>query len=94
MLNQTRSSQNSYSFNGSKVDRQFSHSKINYQLKLNEQKSQENNPKSIKTQNQLQATGNVLNDFIYQLGKQSNYSDEKNKKLAIQRLKKKKGMRQ
>lgn len=84
---------NSYSFNGSKVDRQFSYSKINYQLKLNEQKSQENNPKSIKTQTQIQATGSVLNDFMYQMGKQSNYSDEKNKKAAIQRLKKKKGMR-
>ena len=84
---------NSYSFNGSKVDRQFSYSKINYQLQLNEQKIQQSNSKNQKTQAQVQTSGHVLNDFIYQLGKQSNYSDEKNKKAAIQRLKKKKGMR-
>jgi hypothetical protein len=84
---------NSYSFNGSMVDRQFSYSKINYQLKLNEHKSLENNPKSNKTQNQLQTTGSILNVFMYQLGKQSNFSDEKNKIAAVQRLKKKKGMR-
>jgi hypothetical protein len=84
---------NSYTFNGSKVDRKFSYSKINYQLKLNEQKSQENNPKNTKTQNQLQTNVSLLNDFMCQLGKQNNYSDEKNKKAAVQRLKKKKGMR-
>lgn len=84
---------NSYSFNGSKVDRQFSYSKINYQLQLNEQKIQQSNSKNQRTQTQVQTTGSVLSDFIYQLGKQNNYSDEKNKKLAIQRLKREKGMR-
>ncbi|MDP2338813.1 MAG: relaxase/mobilization nuclease domain-containing protein [Bacteroidota bacterium] len=84
---------NGYTFNGSKVDRQFSYSKINQQLQMNEQKSQQNKPKGNRTLNQVQTNGNVLNNFLYQLGKQTNYSDEKNKKAAIQRLKKKKGMR-
>jgi hypothetical protein len=84
---------NGYTFNGSKVDRQFSYSKINLQLKLNEQKFQENYSKSNRTQNQIQSPGHVLNDFLYQFGKQTNYSDVKNKKAAILRIKKKKGMR-
>jgi hypothetical protein len=84
---------NGYTFNGSKVDRQFCYSKINLQLKLNEQKFQENNSKSNRTQNQIQSPGHVLNDFLYQFGKQTNYSDVKNKKAAILRIKKKKGMR-
>lgn len=84
---------NGYTFNGSKVDRQFSYSKINQQLQMNEQKSQQNNPKGNRNLNQVQTNGNALNNFLYQLGKQTSYSDEKNKKAAIQKLKKKKGMR-
>lgn len=84
---------NGYTFNGSKVDRQFSFSKISDQLKFNEQQSLRADPPIIRYQNEKQTTGNLVYDFLYNLQKQSIYIENKEKKTNISRLKKKKGLR-
>jgi hypothetical protein len=87
-------SKNGYTFNGSKVDRQFSFSKIAFQLKQNitKQTELENvNPSQIPDK---YIAGRVLTSLIYQLGKQEDYSRANEKKKARYRTKKRgRGMR-
>lgn len=89
---------NSYTFNGSKVDRQFSYSKISQQLHLNEQESvQVGYQNSLNTglQNEIPSLGYAVNDLLFQLQKQAKYSDSMDEMEAIRkfRKKKKKGLR-
>ena len=84
---------NGYTFNGSKVDRQFSYSKINQKLQLKEHKSiqaefQDNAATGF--QNQKLFTGNVINDLLFQLQKPSNYNTDNNESAAIRKYRKKK----
>ncbi|MFA5329275.1 MAG: relaxase/mobilization nuclease domain-containing protein [Prolixibacteraceae bacterium] len=84
---------NGYTFNGSKVDRQFSYSKINQKLQLKEHKSiqaelQDNAITGY--QNQKLFAGNVINDLLYQLQKPSNYSKDNDETAAIRKYRKKK----
>ena len=79
---------NGYTFNGSKVDRQFSYSKINQQLQLREQKSIQTELQDNGIQNQRLSKENVVNDLLFQLLKQANYNDDE--KAMIQRFRKKK----
>ena len=84
---------NGYTFNGSKVDRQFSFSKINQKLQLKEQKFiqvEHQNNANINFQNKKLSTGNVINDFLYQLQKPSNYNNSDDETAAISKYRKKK----
>jgi hypothetical protein len=84
---------NGYTFNGSKVDRQFSYSKINQQLQLKEQKFKQvehQNNADNKFQNQKLSTGNIINDLLYQLQKPSFYKNDNDEITAIRKFRKKK----
>jgi hypothetical protein len=84
---------NGYTFNGSKVDRQFSYSKINQQLQLKEQKSMQveyQNNANTDFQNQRLSKGNVVNDLLYQLQKPSFYKNDNDETAAIRKFRKKK----
>lgn len=84
---------NGYTFNGSKVDRQFSYSKINQQLQLKEQKSMQveyQNNAHNKFQNQKLPTGNVVNNLLLQLQKPSIYKNDNDETAAIRKFRKKK----
>jgi hypothetical protein len=87
-------SKNGYTFNGSKVDRQFSFSKIVFQLKQNiaEQVELENvNPSQIPDK---YIAGRVLTGLLYQMGKQNEYKKANEKKKKHPRIKKRgKGMK-
>lgn len=83
---------NSYSFNGSKVDRQFSYSKIDHQLTLNRQQLHCSEPHHRQTQPGSNPTGRLVNDFLYQLRK-SSYDENKKKKENIPHIKRGKGLR-
>jgi hypothetical protein len=84
---------NGYTFNGSKVDRQFSFSKINQRLQSKEQKSMQveylNNANN-DFQNQRLSKGNVANDLLYQLQKPSFYKNDNDETEAIRKFRKKK----
>jgi hypothetical protein len=84
---------NGYTFNGSKVDRQFSYSKINQQLQLKEQKFKQfehQNNANINFQNQRLSKGNVVNDLLFQLQKPSFYKNDNDEITAIRKFRKKK----
>ena len=84
---------NGYTFNGSKVDRQFSYSKINQQLQLKEQKFKQvehQNNADNKFQNQKLSTGNIINDLLYQLQKPSDYNKDNEETAPIRKYRKKK----
>lgn len=84
---------NGYTFNGSKVDRQFSYSKINQQLQLKEQKFKQvehQNYADNKFQNQKLSTGNIINNLLYQLQKPSFYKNDNDETEAIRKFRKKK----
>ena len=84
---------NGYTFNGSKVDRQFSFSKINQQLQLKEQKFKQveyQNYADNKFQNQKLSTGNIINDLLFQLQKPSDYNKDNEETAAIRKYRKKK----
>ncbi len=84
---------NGYTFNGSKVDRQFSFSKINQKLQLKEQKFKQvehQNNADNKFQNQELSTGNIINDLLYQLQKPSDYYTNNEETAAIRKYRKKK----
>ena len=83
---------NSYSFNGSKVDRQFSYSKIDHQLTLNRQQLHSSEAHHRQTQPGSHPTGGLVNDFLYQLRK-SSYDENKKKKENIPHIKRGKGLR-
>jgi len=83
---------NGYTFNGSKVDRQFSFSKINQKLQLKEQKFMQvehQNNENNNFQNQKLSTGNVVNDLLYQLQKPSNYANGGDETASIRKFRKK-----
>ncbi|MCW0482275.1 relaxase/mobilization nuclease domain-containing protein [Gaoshiqia sediminis] len=84
---------NGYSFNGSKVDRQFSFSKITFQLKQNisEQVYQ-------KTQIHYHipdhlVAGNILKSLFYQMGKHPAVNENRTKQDAVPKLKRRRGIR-
>ncbi len=84
---------NGYTFNGSKVDRQFSFSKINQKLQLKEQKFiqvEHQNNANNDFQNQRLSKGNVVNDLLYQLQKPSFYKNDNDEIAAIRKFRKKK----
>ena len=85
---------NGYSFNGSKVDRQFSFSKIHHQLQLNEQKYSPNAVQTKQTPNNQPSTQNILTGVLKQWQKQTDYQNQKDKKAArLKQQKKKRGYR-
>lgn len=84
---------NGYTFNGSKVDRHFSYSKINQQLQLKEQKFMQvehQNNANNNFQNQILYTENAVNNLLYQLQKPSNYKNDNDETAAIRKFRKKK----
>lgn len=84
---------NGYTFNGSKVDRQFSYSKINQQLQLKEQKFKQveyQNNADNKFQDQKLSTESIINDLLYQLQKPSDYKNDNDETAAIRKFRKKK----
>jgi hypothetical protein len=78
---------NGYSFNGSKVDRQFSFSKITFQLKQNisEQVYQKSNVR-YHIPDHLVA-GNILKSLFYQIGKHPAENGNRTKQDAVPKLK-------
>ncbi|WP_372773596.1 relaxase/mobilization nuclease domain-containing protein [Mangrovibacterium sp.] len=84
---------NGYSFNGSKVDRQFSFSKITFQLKQNisEQVYQKTHI-HYHIPDHLVA-GNILKSLFYQMGKYSADNENRTKQNAVPKLKRKRGIR-
>jgi hypothetical protein len=84
---------NGYTFNGSKVDRQFSFSKITFQLKQNisEQVHQKTNI-HYRIPDHLVA-GNILKNLLYQMGKYSPDKENRTKQNAVPKLKRRRGLR-
>ena len=87
-----RFEKNGYKFNGSKVDRMFSYSKIDYQLNLNAKhsvnKAQSNNSFHPLT-SAIETTGSILGGLMdIQLG--SSYDENQDEYNRLQRLRKKK----
>ncbi|WP_053180650.1 relaxase/mobilization nuclease domain-containing protein [Sunxiuqinia dokdonensis] len=78
---------NGYSFNGSKVDRQFSFSKITFQLKRNisEQVYQKSNVR-YHIPDHLVA-GNILKSLFYQMGKHPAVNENRTKQDDVPKLK-------
>ena len=85
---------NGYSFNGSKVDRQFSFSKIHHQLQLNEQKYSPSAVQTKQTPNNQPSTQSILTGVLKQWQKQTDYQNQKDKKATrLKQQKKKRGYR-
>jgi hypothetical protein len=84
---------NGYSFNGSKVDRQFSFSKINYQLKINNDQLLKRGQQIKHIQNEQPITRNVFGDFLYKVERYTDYNKKKEEKTNVPRLKRRKGLR-
>lgn len=84
---------NGYSFNGSKVDRQFSFSKITFQLKqnLSEQIYRKTNI-HYQIPDHLVA-GNVLNSLLYQIRRYSTDNEYRSKRNATPKIKRRRGIR-
>ncbi|WP_303918755.1 relaxase/mobilization nuclease domain-containing protein [Draconibacterium sediminis] len=77
-----RFGKNGYEFNGSKIDRAFSYSKINYQLQQNllaEQISQDPQTNSGQIQNHSDVTGATIS-YMQELSRLMDRSAEKDKK--------------
>ncbi len=84
---------NNYSFNGSKVDRQFSYSKLDHQLRVNGQQLHSSEAHHRQTLPGSNSTGSLVNDFLYQLKKASYDDENKKKKENIPHIKRGKGLR-
>ncbi len=84
---------NGYSFTGSRVDRQFSYSKIDYSLNLNRQQLHNDEAHHRPTQPGSNPTGSLVNDFLYQLRKSSYDEENRKKKENIPHIKRTKGLR-
>ena len=84
---------NGYSFNGSKVDRQFSFSKINYQLKINNDQLLREGQQLKNNQNEQPITMNVLGDFLYKVEKYDDYNKKKEEMNNAPQIKRRKGFR-
>jgi hypothetical protein len=83
---------NGYSITGSKVDRQFSYSKIDQQLRANAQKLNNSEAHHRQASPRSNPSGSLVNDFLYQLRK-SSYEENKKKKENIPHIKRRKGLR-
>jgi hypothetical protein len=82
---------NGYSFTGSKVDRQFSFSKIDWQLKLNLQQMISHDLQSNRIRSESQLPDNILNGLLYRLQQPERENREKKNKLP--HIKRRKGLR-
>jgi len=82
-----------YSFNGSKIDRQFSFSKINYQLKINNDQLQREGQQNKPSRNVQPNTVNVLGDFLYKVEKYDDYNKKKEEMTNVPQIKRRKGFR-
>lgn len=85
-------SQNGYSFSGSKIDRQFSFSKITARLESNQIRSTQE--QGIQGKNNLQqssAFGSYLGGLIRAAEKQRNWENRKEQKLPVKPVKRRKG---
>jgi hypothetical protein len=82
-----------YTFNGSKVDRQFSFSKINDQLNINNDQLQSEGKQIKQNQNEQAITANVLGDFLYKMEKYADNNKKKGEMTNTPRIKKRKGLR-
>ena len=84
---------NGYTFNGSKVDRQFSFSKINDQLKINNDQLLREGQQIKHNQSEQPITVNVLGDFLYKMGKYDDYNNKRDEMTTTPRIKRRKGLR-
>lgn len=84
---------NGYSFTGSKVDPQFSYSKIDNQLRVNRQQLHSGEAYRWHTLPGSNPTGSLVNNFLYQLRKSSYDDENKKKKENIPHIKRGKGLR-
>ncbi|MDR3267141.1 MAG: relaxase/mobilization nuclease domain-containing protein [Tannerella sp.] len=88
-----RFEKNGYSFNGSKIDRQFSYSKIDFQLKQNDREpniTQSHQDYSQNKYSALEAVGSTLGSFFDIQPSNSDYDPDQAEYLQLQRKKKKK----
>ena len=83
---------NGYSITGSKVDRQFSYSKIDHQLRVNTLQLQSSEAHHRHTPPGSNPSGSLVNDFLYQL-KKSSYEENRKKNENIPHIKRRKGLR-
>lgn len=86
-------SKNDYSFNGSKVDRQFSYSKINWQLKQNLALQMKLDKKKYSQIPDRMVAGNFLSSLIYKMGKYADERKQQGEKRGIPKIKRRKGLR-
>lgn len=88
-------SKNNLVFNGSKVDRQFSFSKINYQLKNNNYQSIIKAEQAFWQPNETQSTQNILGGWLANTHSQynENLTEQEREKSKRRKRKKRKGYR-
>jgi len=85
---------NGFSYSGSKVDRQFSYSKISSKLDQQEMQYVKADDKTRQDQNRSHsATGHLVYDFLYQLQKQDLYRQNREKKINAPKIRNRKGLR-
>ncbi len=91
-------SKNGYSFNGSKVDRMFSYSKIDYQLHQNDKSQKETAfQQSIRQDNHTSGQSSILESAVSTLGglfdiqPSPSYDENEAEALRLRKKKKKKG---
>jgi len=88
-------SKNNLTFNGSKVDRLFSFSKINYQLKNNNCQSISKAEQAFWQSNQTQSAQNILGGWLANTHSQYNedFAEQKRAEFERRKRKKRKGYR-
>jgi hypothetical protein len=84
---------NGYTFNGSKVDRQFSFAKISEQLKINNDQLLKEGQQIGRNHNGQPISMNVLGNILYKLDKYADYNKNKEEKTNTPRIKRRKGLR-
>ncbi|WP_297088264.1 relaxase/mobilization nuclease domain-containing protein [uncultured Draconibacterium sp.] len=84
-------SKNNFVFNGSKVDRQFSFSKINYQLKNNNYQSISKTEQAFWQSNETQSAQNILGGWLANTHSQYNEDFREQEREKYRRRKRKKG---
>ncbi len=88
-------SKNNLTFNGSRVDRQFSFSKINFQLKNNHYKSISEAKQTFRQPNYTQISENILGGWLCNNPAQYNedFTEQEREKFRRRKRKKRKGFR-
>ena len=88
-------SKNNLIFNGSKVDRQFSFSKISYQLKNNNYQSISKAEQAFWQSNETQSAQNILGGWLANTHSQYNedFTEQEREKIKRRKRKKRKGYR-